>query len=209
MPFVKKIETGFGIIGIWKLSDSLNDLISNFQFSEKEKVEFDKRKFDKRKLEYLSTRILLSELLGTKDEIRYQKSGKPELVNSATHISISHSAEFVVIFLSKNKVGIDIENTERDIEKLAFRFLHPKELQDIQTKKNKQLAYTLYWSAKEAIFKCTQKQGIQFNSQIIIPPFNICGNGDFTATCTLGLIKTNYKMAYFFHENNVVVYCVE
>lgn len=209
MPIVEKINTKVGLLGIWKLSESATDLISEFNFSNKEEEEFCKNKVDKRKVEYLATRLLLQDLLNEKPEIQYHESGKPVLLNSVLNISISHSANFLVVLLSKNKIGIDVENTQRNIDKIANRFLHEKELKHLQELENSHSAKILYWSAKEAIFKCTNKQYIQFNEQIFIPEFEIKSEGHFSGTLTSNNIVTNYSLWYFFYENNVIVYCVE
>ena len=206
MPIIKNTNTEAGILGIWKLSESITELNSQFKFSEKEKEEFNKIKVERRKKEFVATRILLTETLGKKPEILYLESGKPLLKNSRKNISISHSSEFVVALISEKKVGIDVENTQRNIKKIANRFLSEDELKHIQRMNDSQTATVLYWSAKEAIFKCTDDDGILFDKQINIHPFNIKKEGIFAGTLNK---KTDYKLWYFFIENNVVVYCVE
>ncbi|MCF6332413.1 MAG: 4'-phosphopantetheinyl transferase superfamily protein [Draconibacterium sp.] len=209
MPFVKKINNDIGTLGIWKLSETASNLVSKFNFSTKEKGEFTKIKVDRRKTEYLATRLLLQNLLKEKAEIKYLGSGKPILKEIQKNISISHSSDFVVVLLSNNQIGIDVENTNRNIKKIANRFLSEAELKHTQKLENWQPATVLYWSAKEAIFKCTEQQGIQFNKQIFIPSFEIINQGLFTATLTCNNTITNYKLWYYFYENNVIVYCVE
>lgn len=206
MPLVEKINTNTGILGIWKLTESYTKLELLFQFTENEKEEFSKIKADQRKKEYIAARLLLQEILTEKNEIKYHKSGKPLLEKIQKNISISHSSDFVVVFISEQKIGIDIENTKREIKKIASRFLHKKESKHILSLENQQTVTILYWSAKEAIFKCSEEHGIQFNSQISIPPFEIKDKGNFT-----GILNQNnhYKLWYFFYENNVIVYCVE
>lgn len=209
MPFVKKINNDIGTLGIWKLSEPVSSLISIFNFSIKEKEEFTKIKVDKRKTEYLATRLLLQILLNKKAEIQHLESGKPILIKNQKNISISHSSDFVVLLLSNNQIGIDVENTHRNIKKIANRFLSEAELKHTQNLENWQAATVLYWSAKEAIYKCTEQIEIDFNKQIFIPSFKIKNQGQFTATLTCNNTITNYKLWYFFYENNVIVYCVE
>jgi phosphopantetheinyl transferase len=206
MPFTEKITTDAGVLGIWKLNEKAADLIHQFQFSANEKEEFSEIKNEKRKTEYLATRLLLQKLLNKKVEIKYLQSGKPLLKNSNSNISISHSADFVAVIISTKKIGIDIENTNRNIRKIAGKFLNNKELKQIEKTENIQVATTLYWSAKEAIFKCTDEDGIQFNEQIYIPPFEIKKEGDFSGALNK---KTIFKLWYKFYENNIIVYCVE
>lgn len=206
MPFEKKINTEAGLLGIWKLSESSEKLEEEFNFGIDEETEYSKIRMEKRKTEYLATRLLSQELLGFKPKIVYEPSRKPALKNSNLNISISHSAELVVVIISEKKVGIDVENTERNIDKVAKRFLHQNEFDHIVALKNAQPLKILYWSAKEAIFKCTDIKSLEFKKQIIIDPFEKKWEGTFTGTLNRSI---RYKLWYFFYENNVVVYCVE
>lgn len=209
MPFIKKIQTEIGILGIWELTESADFLQSTFRFSETEFEEFEKIKAERRKIEYLAIRLLLQQLLNEKAEINYHNSGKPYFKNKALNISISHSAELVTVIISEEETGIDVENTQRKIDRIANRFLHEKEAEHIQTKEDKQIAKIFYWSAKEAIFKCTDFVGVQFNKQILINPCHIKSEGNFTGTLTSKKVKEYYKLWYLFYKNNVIVYCVK
>jgi len=206
MPFLKKIKTEVGLLGIWELSDTPEELEKKISFNSTECYEYAKIRLAKRKKEYLSARLLLKELLGYKPEIRYQETGKPVLNNSSLRVSISHSAQLVTIILSEKKIGIDVENTKRNIDRVAKRFLHKDEYSHISTLMNSQEARILYWSAKEAIFKCSDNQGSEFSEHIYIHPFELKSEGSFS-----GILNnsTHYKLWYFFYENNVIVYCVE
>ncbi|HSH19710.1 MAG TPA: 4'-phosphopantetheinyl transferase superfamily protein [Draconibacterium sp.] len=208
MPFSKKIEVENGILGIWELTESVDSLINVFQFSWNEKVEFEKFRFEKRKREYLATRLLLQQILNTKAEITYQQSGRPQIKNSKQNISISHSADFVVVFISNDLIGVDVENVNRNIKKVTGRFLHKKEMEWIEKSENRQFLRILFWCAKEAVFKCSCQSGIQFDTQIFIPPFEFEKTDRFKAELTTDS-KENYNLNYFYFQNNIVVYCVE
>jgi len=209
MPIVKKIEVENGIIGIWEITESAGLLISAFHFSKDEETEFQKFKGEKRQKEYLITRLLLQYLLNEKTEITYQKSGRPQLKNSLKHISISHSAEFVVIFISNNLAGIDVENKHRNIDRVTKRFLHPEELAWIEKSDNRQISKMICWCAKEAIFKCSCESGVQFDKQIFIPRFEIGKTNFFNGILITANGEENYNLRYFYFGNNMIVYCGE
>ena len=209
MPFVKKIATEIGVLGIWELTETVPSLLSAFDFSEREKAEFSRIKFEKRKGEYLATRLLLKSLLSTKTEIVHLASGKPMLLNNPLNISISHSANLVVILLSPHKVGIDVEIENRPIDKVAHRFLSHAEMLEVEKAMDKQKAQIVYWGAKESIFKTTGFNGVQFDRQIAISPFPLQTEGCFFGKLTAAEIEENYKLWYFSHQNNSIVYCVE
>lgn len=209
MPFVKKIEVENGILGIWEITESAEALKSAYQFSENEIAVFNRFILEKRQVEYLATRLLLEHLTGSKTEIFYEKSGCPILKNSHKKVSISHSAELVVIFLSEDFTGIDVENRNRNVEKVTNRFLHADELVWAEKQPDPQSAKILLWSAKEAIFKCTRQSGIQFDTQIYIFPFEMNDSDCFSGKLKGKPGIENYRLWYFYFKNNIIVYCVE
>ena len=87
MPFIKKISSEAGILGIWELLETVESLLEIFCFSEKEQSEFNKINIDKRRIEYLSVRLLLEKLLNFKPDIIYNEQGKPRLTNYHQNIS--------------------------------------------------------------------------------------------------------------------------
>lgn len=207
MPFSKKIETPEGVIGIWELAENSSELRAGFQFSNSEKATFENLKIEKRKKEFLAVRLLLKKILGQKAEIIYDETGKPKIKNSRLNISISHSAQLAVVFLSQKNIGIDAENIRRNIHPVVNRFLSEKEKEQTNNEPDTQTAQIIYWCAKEAIFKCCREKDIQFNTEILIQPVK-------TPLSLHGkLVKNNrtgyFNLMYFFHQNNVVVYCVE
>ncbi|MDR2911421.1 MAG: 4'-phosphopantetheinyl transferase superfamily protein [Bacteroidales bacterium] len=206
---MKKAKTEFGIIGIWEITESLQELELKYDLSEKERSELNLISAEKRKKEFLIVKILLKEILKFTPEIIYEKTGKPKLANSKLNISISHSADLAVVFVSEKSIGIDVENCERDISKITSRFLHRSEIEFTEKSANVQDLKIILWCAKEAIFKCCREQGIRFNSEIIIQPFRVEENTFFLGK-RIGSMQTDYfKLWFFYVKNNVVVGCVE
>lgn len=209
MPFLKKITAPAGTIGIWKLSETSSELLSSVRLFESEKSVFQTIKNEKRKKEYLAVRALLKKMTGSGFKITYEKSGRPKLLNYPVNISISHSAELAVIFFSEGNAGIDVENSGRNIAPVAKRFLSKTEMTQTENSPDKQTMQIIYWGAKEAIFKCTCEENIQFNSQIRILPFELNDEGNFRGELTISNQQFRFDLGYFKVENNVVVYCVE
>lgn len=209
MAWVKQIKTDDGILGLWELNDPLDELLAKYQLAEAENEVFNKMIIEKRKKEFLSVRLLTEQLLCSKPEIVYNSIGRPELKNSAMNISISHSNELVAVYLSEKNIGIDAESLERNIEKVASRFLSVNEVEFATKQEDTQQTMILFWSAKEAVYKCSGKTGIQFNSQIRIDTDTLQNNNYFYTE----LLKENkirrFLCRNLFFKNNVVVYCVE
>lgn len=209
MPFFKKIHTRPGTIGLWKLEESPEQLLEKCQLTIEERARLDSIKHEARKKEFLATRILLQKLLHKNALIHYDSFGKPLLNEDNMHISISHSQDFACIYLSNCNVGVDIEQSHRNISRVSKRFLNREEQKFIASLDNEQFAMILYWAAKEAIFKCTSEHGILFNEQISIPPFPISKTNDFEGRLLVQKKETRYTMQFFTIENNVLVSCVE
>ncbi|MCG6190706.1 4'-phosphopantetheinyl transferase family protein [Maribellus maritimus] len=209
MAFAKKIELADGIVGIWEITEELEVLYCQIYFSETEKKEFEMFSSIRRKKEFIVVRLLLQKLLGKKTEILYDDSGRPLLKNSTTNLSISHSRDLAVVFLSKKRIGIDVEDSKRKIENVAQRFLDEKEKRFVKDCGNPQKATILLWCAKEAIFKCSERQGIDFRSEIFISPFSIHKNKKFRGEKVRENENITYQLQHFDYKNNVIVFCVE
>lgn len=107
-------------------------------------------------------RALLERLCGSPlPKIAYTKLGKPYFVDSPLHFSISHTKKHVFCVLSERPVGIDAEETDRQISlSLANKLLSPTELTQFQCSPDPRLALLTFWVLKEAAGKCTG-QGLQ------------------------------------------------
>ena len=208
MPLIKKIKIETGIIGIWEISEQPKDF-PNLQLDNEELTKLNQYKQPKRKIEFLATRALLHELTGQHLIIEYLPDGKPYLKNNSKEISISHSRNVVAIILNNLPVGIDVEEEDREIYKIATKFLSEYELDCIDKSNNKERSLVLYWCAKEAIFKVTPTQNIDFKKQIIIKPFEIFNEGIINAKLKLVAHVENIKLHYIFIKNNVLVWCVD
>lgn len=121
-------------------------------------------------LESVAARYCLWELmksLGLESlELQQDYRQRPYLNHPLWHISISHSYPFAVACISKKPMtGIDIEKKDRNINKIAPRFLNPTELANWEADS---LKLTLAWSAKESIYKAWKKPGLSFQKEIAL-----------------------------------------
>lgn len=88
--------------------------------------------------------------------IRVAKGGKPYFAESPWHFSISHTKGHAFCVLSKENVGIDAEELDRDINlRLADKILSPGEKMQFELAENKRLALLTFWVLKEAAAKYT------------------------------------------------------
>lgn len=167
MPLYKSISVPNGLLSVWKITESSDELLSFFSPEQIADPAFQKFTYEKRKTEWLAIRALLKQMIGPNFEISYSEAGKPILNHPFyNHISISHSHYFAAIFIHRHQsVGIDIESTTRNYASIRNRYLSEPELEQVG---ENTFLQSLYWCAKEAIFKMVVEDGIDFRKQITV-----------------------------------------
>lgn len=89
-------------------------------------------------------------------QYEYNEWGKPALVGSDIHFNLSHSGEYVVLAVSDQPIGIDVEHKTKNYESLAKRCFCPEEYADIvsvDTREEQEKRFLEYWTMKEAYIK--------------------------------------------------------
>jgi phosphopantetheinyl transferase len=82
--------------------------------------------------------------------------GKPYFPDSPWHFSISHTKRRVFCVLHESPVGIDAEETDREISlRLADKILSPGEKAQFDASADRRLALLRFWVLKEAAAKLT------------------------------------------------------
>ena len=175
---------------VWEITETLEEL----QVLGKE-INATSHTSEKRKKEYLASRLLINEIIPN-TAITYNEFGAPELEND-NHISISHSRGLVSIIISKQQVGIDIEEVSEKTLRLALKFVSAKNLTQLTKEKA-----TLIWCIKEAAFKWHQKGGVDFIKDIIIPEFSVKEKGIITIQFKNKELNLNYQKI----NNHYLVY---
>jgi 4'-phosphopantetheinyl transferase len=170
MPIILRENINNGVIGVWKIAESIDDLQLLVRLTERDSAVFNEIRAPHRKKEWLTARVLLNELTGDQIRIGYHNDGRPFAENSIFNISISHTSIYVSVFLHYNAIpGIDIELVTRQVGRVATRFLSPDELSnclDDTELSNSRLL--MHWCAKEAIFKMIPLSEIEFATDIKI-----------------------------------------
>lgn len=209
MPiFFKKQINNNIIIGVWKISESLEWLVSNINLDKKDSEIFNSFKTELRKKHWLTYRILLKELIDSKSDLKilYNESGKPHLKNSNNNISVSHSFEFVAAIVSRKvPAGIDVEKISPRIERIKNKFLSENELKNINENFRLEKLY-IYWCAKEALYKLYGKRDLNFITNIKIAPFNFEQKGHINGELSGDSISNKYKLFYEQVNDYMLVY---
>ena len=158
MPLLSKTEENNATILIWELTESIQELEKISSFSNTSHLHSEKRK-----KEFISSRLLLKEY-NSDLQISYTENGSPILSNEE-FISISHSANLIVITVSKKNIGIDIQEITEKPKKLFSKFGNSHHT-DLSKEK-----CTLIWSIKESVFKYHKIGNVDFRKDIYIPSF--------------------------------------
>jgi 4'-phosphopantetheinyl transferase len=209
MPFHKEIRIPTGIIGIWRISEPENILYNLVVLDGSEELEYNETKNERRKKEFLAVRLLLAKLLGRPVHPVYRDDGRPFIPDSFLNISIAHSVDFAVVILSAHNVGIDVEALDRPVRKIAPKFMSEQELDYVSGLPEPETGMLITWCAKEAVFKCTHKNGIDFRTQISISPFIPITGHEFSARLTAGNITEDFTLQYLKIDDNALVWCIE
>lgn len=169
-----------------------------------------------KRLQHLAGRYLLRFLFPDfpNEEIMIATTRKPFLPDEQYHFSISHCGNFAAAIVSKTeRVGIDIEIETDKVAKIAHKFLNNAESNMFNGEPeilNRSL--TLFWSAKETMFKWWGKGEVDFKEHIRLTDFILNNEGEFNgAFCKLNppeILVINYQffntLCLTFTHNNYV-----
>ena len=191
--------------GLWRMTEPWEDLLGMLELPGSEKDAFSAILKEKRRQEWLACRVLLKEMLGKSALIGYDAERKPHLAGIDTEISMSHSGEFVCVYLREGApVGVDIQQMKPSISKGAFYFLSEAELQWVNLDDNLQMH--LIWSAKESVFKYAGDASIDLKKHITINPFSGNQNGLFEVNLQKGALAETIQIQFDTFEDYVLTW---
>lgn len=205
MLYIQKEIEGC-LLGVWKVEESSDELFS--MLHQKEWLEpIFLMKSASRRQEMLASRVLLTSLLGEEKEICYYPSGKPFLADKSYQISISHTKGYVAIMLDKEQtMGLDIERRTDKIFRVRDRVVSSSEFID---EENQQIHLLLHWSAKEAMFKYLNAEGVDFRRNLHVFPFIPQKKGFFEVKETKTERAQQFRACYWVTDDFVLVGLLE
>ena len=206
MLYLKEHITSSTYLAIWKMEESKEELLP--LLSHHEWIDHTYSiKSEVRVREILTARILIKELTGDEKEVCYNNSGKPSFADNSYHISISHTKGYVAVAINKDKhIGLDIEYISEKVKRVQSRFISETEYID---KDNELTHLLLHWSAKEAMFKFIDVEGVNFLSNLFVWKFMPQkDSGTFQASETR--TQKTYKFdAHYKIDKDFVLVCLE
>lgn len=193
--------------GIWKTSETLEELLGMLPHAEKYRQEVQRFVADSRRLEWLAVRVLLYALLGEEKEILYCPNGRPYLSDGSFSISISHTKGYVAVLLAQSgsTPGIDIEHYSERVSKVAHKYMRADEepalFQETET-----WSLLLHWSAKETMFKCMDTPEVDFREHLQIFPFAVDKQGVISVAEYRTAEKRNFLIHYHVFPDFVLTF---
>lgn len=135
-----------------------------------------------KRLQHFAGRYLLRQLFPDLpvNEIRILESRKPYIPGNPYYFSISHCGDFAAAIVStREHVGIDIENVQPKIGRVAHKFLAPRE-EEFMSPQHRLQHQTVCWSAKEAVYKWYGLGGLDFKANMQLQSFPFQQTGFIT-----------------------------
>ena len=197
MPLFDIREVGkSGKLAIWHITESLEALLKMKRFSKEDLSMLAAFSYEHRKKEWLVARILAEQLSKEKNiQIIYDAHNKPFLENSKKHVSISHSHGLLAVILDEQATGIDIELVKPKVEKIKYKFMSDSELNSLQKEKQEE-QLTVYWCAKESLYKLYGKKQLTFKEHLIVEPFEYLEKGKIRADIMQASKKQKFILQY-------------
>ena len=203
MPIIRIIKPNDNtVVGIWKITETIDDLSKLVTLSSKSKELLKKRKNSIHKLQFLSVRAILIELGYADDNLSYQDSAP--ILDDSKKISISHSNLFSCVIISNLKVGIDVQEINHRISTIAKKFIG-YETSYLNIDEIKKLS--IIWNIKESIYKTANIIGLDYKIHLLVIPFNLEDNFTY-AWIIYKNLKERYASYFFTIENYSFAYLI-
>jgi len=206
MLYKKENITATTSVAIWKVEESREELLKQLSHHEWFDI-INSIKSESRVLEILCARILMRELMGEEKEVYYNNSGKPFLTDGSYHISVSHTRGYVAVAVNRSKeIGLDIEQISEKVKRVRSRLISDGEYID---EGNELTHLLLHWSAKEAMFKFIDAEGVDFLKNLFVEKFIPSqSKGSFQASENRTGTAYNFN-AYYRIDKDFVLVCLE
>ena len=203
MPVERTFDTGDALWGYWNIREDESDLAAEVPQEPLPVAVSNPLK----RLEFLAGRVMIKTLLNrwnipfrglTKDAF-----GKPYLVGSPVHISLSHSYPYVAAILHRSRsAGIDLEQPKEKMLRIGPRVLAADELADAGSNIVK---HCIYWCAKESLIKVHGKKDVIFSKNLLVTPFPLASRGQLIGRILANNTQTTIPLEYIVTDSFVVV----
>jgi 4'-phosphopantetheinyl transferase len=200
------------VLGLWQLTEPLEELLAALPAPAHYAALQPTGRHAARSTQWLAGRVLAHELLReftpAPAPLANDSNGRPffaQLPDFA--VSLSHSGDWVAgVMATHGRVGTDVEMIRDKAQKLAPRVLSETERADAG---DDAVKYSLYWSAKETLYKLHSRRGLVFKEQILLDPFGLREAGVLTGHLLLENSRSQHQIHYQrLTPDYVLTYCL-
>ena len=174
MPLIRKDRLQKDVIlGLWKIEENSEYFEGLLDLSTVELDQLGSLK-SRRRTEWLASRWLLH-VLSDRDRrgaLVKDHFGKPHLIGSEWHISLSHTHGYAAVIAAKKSVGIDIQVRVSKITRIAHKFLSEKERTNIARHREIDFLH-IYWGIKESLYKAYGRRVLDYKKNLLVKAFNL------------------------------------
>jgi 4'-phosphopantetheinyl transferase EntD len=187
------------LLGLWQLTEPIAALWELLPAHAHYLARYPDGRDETRARQWLAGRVLAHQLLREVNDapatLHNDPNGRPFFAEHlGLGLSISHSGEWVAVLLDpRGAVGTDIEMVRTKAQQLAPRFLSETERADAGDDAAK---YSLYWSAKETLYKLHSRRGLVFKEQLLLDPFWLREAGVLTGHLLLENSRSRHQIFY-------------
>lgn len=204
MPLLlhKKVELD-AEVGVWNIEEDEDFFLDHLHLHEVEVAQLNMIK-GLRRLEWLAARYLLHFMTGRTVRAICLKDdfGKPYLVDSSYHISMSHTKNRAAIIAGPTSVGIDIQTKVSKIERIAHKFISDDEWSAFPQMSIENMH--IFWGAKECLYKAYGRKNLNFKSNIIISPIHFDDSaGSFKGEIKVKQFCQKYDLMFEWMEEEI------
>lgn len=123
---------------------------------------------ERRRAEHLAWRRVVRRELGRDVRIDYNEVGAPVVDTPNIYISVSHARGCVAVAIADCRVGVDVERTDRDFDRVQSRYMRDTEA----SLSSDEWWPAAVWSIKEAMFKYYGQQSIELLGDLRIERYD-------------------------------------
>lgn len=157
---------------VWRLTET-EEVLRQMLPSSADLDELSTISHSQKKREWMAGRIVLAHIVAQAGEVFKgtwkDEHGKPFLVDSDQHISITHTLDYVAAVIHPTlPVGIDIEKKSEKLIRTATKYLNENELVEAH---GSLLKLCVYWCGKEALYKLNGRNKVSFKQAISVASF--------------------------------------
>lgn len=201
-----KKDINKGVLAVIQVSDNEHSDYNALCITDQEELQLRRYKREIHKRQFIASRLTLAALLKEKYALDYKGlrcvDGKPLRIGNLTP-SLSHSVDLVAVAVSQKKIGVDIQAVLPKISRVAPRVCNQAELNIAPD----EVRQTILWSAKEALYKYAQVDGLDFKTALHIDSLSLINN---KIICSGRIISNSKTEQIQLHgqliENYVLVY---